>query len=76
DGEIGHLEDLIFDEESFRINYLVVDTGGWLGGKKVIVPPSWVKDVEWSTGGIPVDLARETIKNSPEFDLESINKRS
>ncbi len=74
DGDIGHVSDFLFDDESFRINYMVVDTGNWLPGRKVIVPPTWVTKVDWATKEVWVDLKRETIKGSPEFDLAALNQ--
>ncbi len=74
DGEIGHVSDFLFDEETFRINYMVVDTSNWWIGKKVIVPPTWVTKVDWAAKQVWVDLKRETIKDSPEFDLAGLNR--
>ncbi len=74
DGDIGHVADFLFDDETFRINYMVVDTSNWWSGKKVIVPPTWVTKVEWASKEVWVDLKRETIKDSPEFDLAALNQ--
>ncbi len=74
DGDIGHVSDFLFDDESFRINDLVVNTSNWWSGKKVIVPPTWVTKVDWATKEVWVDLKRETIKGSPEFDLAALNQ--
>jgi hypothetical protein len=68
DGEIGRVEDFIFEDESWRILYMVVDVGGWLVGRKVLVSPSWVQQVRWADSEVQVDLAKETIQNSPEYD--------
>ncbi|MGE5139867.1 MAG: hypothetical protein ACM3JD_10415, partial [Rudaea sp.] len=51
-----------------------LDTGGLFGGRKVTLPPTWVTKVDWTEKHIYVDLNRETIKNSPDFDLETLNK--
>jgi sporulation protein YlmC with PRC-barrel domain len=68
DGEIGHVEDFIADDETWIMRYLVVDTRDWLPGKKVLVAPAWVRMVNWADADVHVDLLRETIKNSPEYD--------
>jgi hypothetical protein len=68
DGEIGHVDDLIVDDESWDIRYLVVDTRNWLPGRKVLVSPAWAEDVNWGTRKVQLDLSRETIENSPEYD--------
>lgn len=68
DDEIGHVEDLIADDEDWVIRYLVVDTRNWLPGRKVLVSPDWIENVEWASSQVHVDLPRETIKGAPEFD--------
>src|SRR5690606_19253045 len=42
DGEIGHVDDFIVDDTSWRIRYLIVDTHNWLPGKKVLMAHEWV----------------------------------
>lgn len=68
DGEIGHVEDLLVEDEAWNILYLIVDTGLWLPGRKVLLSPNWVKEGNWQEGQVEVDLNRETIANSPEYD--------
>lgn len=72
DGEIGHVEDFIVDDESWIIRYMIVDTRKWLhwlpGGKKVLIAPAWIKRTDWSESKVRVDLSKEQIKNSPQFD--------
>lgn len=68
DGEIGHVDDFIADDELWILRYLVVDTGGWLSGRKVLVARQWIEDVEWKGRSIVVDLDRDTVEHSPEFD--------
>jgi hypothetical protein len=68
DGEIGHVEDLIVDDETWLIHHLVVDTRNWLPGRKVLVTPAWADEVNWVERKVHVDLSRDTIENSPEFD--------
>jgi sporulation protein YlmC with PRC-barrel domain len=67
-GEIGHVEDFMVDEETWAIRYLLVDTRNWLPGKKVLVSPRWIKKVSWAESKVIVDLTCDAIKNSPEFD--------
>ena len=68
DGEIGHVEDFLVDEQAWSFRYLVVDTGNWLPGRKVLVKPSWVNSVDWIDRRVKIDLTSEGIKNSPEYD--------
>lgn len=68
DGEIGHVEDFIVDDENWIIRYMVVDTRNWLPGRHVLVAPTWIENVAWDMRQVSVDLKRETIQHSPEFD--------
>jgi hypothetical protein len=68
DGEIGHVEDFIAKDETWTIRYMVVDTRNWLPGKKVLVAPTWIDEVDWARESVHVGLLRETIQNSPEYD--------
>lgn len=68
DEMIGHVKDFIFDEASWAIRYLVVDTRNWWpGGKKVLVAMHWIDDISWATSTVHVKLTREQVKNSPEY---------
>ncbi|MCJ7685043.1 MAG: PRC-barrel domain-containing protein [Desulfobacteraceae bacterium] len=68
DDEIGHVEDFIFDDETWTIRYMVVDTRNWLPGRKVLVTPDWIDSVDWEESKVRVDLTSEEVKNSPEYD--------
>ena len=71
DGEAGQVEDFLIDDENWTLQYLVVATGNWLSGKKVLVSPSYVDQIDWAEAIVHVNLNQETVKNSPEYDLES-----
>ncbi|MBA5777541.1 PRC-barrel domain-containing protein [Stappia sp. F7233] len=68
DGDIGHLEDLILDEDGFAIRYIVVDTKNWWPGKKCLLLPRSIRAISWSTNQASVDLTRKQIKDAPEYD--------
>ncbi len=67
-GEIGHVIDFLVNDKNWELRYLVVDTGNWLPGKKVLISPSWIKSVNWDDDSITIDRMRESVKNSPESD--------
>jgi hypothetical protein len=75
DGEIGHVEDFIIDDETWAIRYLIIDTRNWWPGKKVLVSTQWIERVSWSDSKVFVNLTRETIKQSPEYTEESLLTR-
>jgi hypothetical protein len=68
DGDIGHVEDFLIDDESWTIRYMVVDTRNWWPGKKVLVSPEWIRSVSWTDSKVHVDLSRDAIKNGPEYN--------
>jgi hypothetical protein len=68
DGDIGHVEDLLYDEESRQIRYVVVDTRNWLPGRKVLVAIDWFKDINDVEQTITTSLSRVEIETSPEYD--------
>lgn len=75
DDEIGHVEDFIVEDEDWVIRYMIVDTRNWLPGKKVLVSPHWIKSISWEQAKVSVDLSRESVKTSPEFDpSEPVNR--
>jgi len=68
DEMIGHVEDFIVDDETWAVRYLVIDTKNWWFGKKVLVAPQWGSRISWEERIVYVDMTRESIKNSPEWD--------
>lgn len=68
EGEIGHVEDVYFDEQAWAIRYLVVDTGTWLESRNVLISPYSVTHPLASNGVINVSLTREQVRNSPDID--------
>ncbi|MGD0330975.1 MAG: PRC-barrel domain-containing protein [Nitrososphaeria archaeon] len=74
DGEIGHVEDFIIDDETWAIRYLIIDTQNWWPGKEVLVSPKWIKRVSWSESKVFVNLTREDIKQSPEYTEDSLTR--
>ena len=75
DGEIGHVDDFIMDDETWAIRYLVVNTHNWWPGKTVLVSPQWIENVSWSERKVFVNLSREAIKQSPEYTEDSLVSR-
>jgi predicted glycosyl hydrolase (DUF1957 family) len=67
DGDIGHVEDFIIEDETWVIRYLVINTGNWWPGKKILVSPEWIQRVSWSESKVFVELSRTAIQESPEY---------
>jgi hypothetical protein len=75
DGDLGGVEDFIIDDVTWSIRYLVVDTGKWWPGTKVLISPEWIERVSWSESKVFIKLTREEIKASPPFLADSLITR-
>jgi len=75
DGEIGHVDDFIIDEETWAIRYLIIATRNWWPGKKVLISPHWIERVSWDESKVFVNLTRDAIKQSPVYTDESLLTR-
>ncbi|MBN2551549.1 MAG: PRC-barrel domain-containing protein [Spirochaetales bacterium] len=64
DGEIGRVDDLVVEERTWEIQFLVIDTGNWLSGRKVIVDTHWIDQVNWQDGRVAVSLPRNAIRSA------------
>lgn len=69
DGEIGHVEDFIADDDDWAIRYMVVDTRNWWPGKKVLISPHWIERTSWHESQVHVNLPRKSIQQAPEYRL-------
>lgn len=72
DGEIGHVDDLLIDEDSWRIRYLVVDTSNWIGGKWVAITPGVLRNIDWEHGQLEVGITKDAVKQSPPLDAMAV----
>jgi uncharacterized protein YrrD len=68
DGEIGDVEDFIIDDSTWKLDFLVIDTGNWFPGKKVLIFPNLIKVIKWETSTVIVDATVSSIKNSPVYE--------
>jgi uncharacterized protein YrrD len=68
DGEIGHVRDFYFDDKTWTIRYLVADTGGWLSGRLVLIPPYALGRFLPEGKVLLVNLTRQQIEHSPSID--------
>jgi hypothetical protein len=68
DGEIGHVEDFVIEDEDWVIQYVVVDTRNWWPGKRVLVSPAWAGSVDWHLSTVRLNLERQAIQRAPEYD--------
>ncbi len=70
DGKIGTVSDLLFDDMSWSVRWLVVDTGHWLPGRKVLLPPLCLGEIDSDHAQLSVRLSMQQVKDSPDTNTD------
>jgi hypothetical protein len=73
DGDIGKIDEATYDVGS---SYIVVDTGPWIFGRKVVLPAGVLERIDLDNRRVELRLTKDQIKNSPEFDPDTEDFRS
>jgi hypothetical protein len=68
DGELGTAKEFYFDDSSWAVRYLVVETGGWLSGKEVLISPYSILKTDWNARQVDVALTKQQVEHSPSVD--------
>lgn len=76
DGEIGHLQGMLVDAETWAIRYLIVNTSNWWVGHDVLVAPKWIQSLNWAEESVAVDLSRAALQQAPHYDSSLALDRS
>jgi len=76
DGEIGKVVDYMIDDATWKIKYLVVETGPWLNSRKVLLSTQWISEVNWDNSAVIVDVSLAKVQNSPEFNIDQVLNES
>ncbi|MDD2776682.1 MAG: PRC-barrel domain-containing protein [Gallionella sp.] len=75
DGDIGHLQGMLVDEETWAIRYLIVNTSNWWIGHQVLISPQWIRDVNWLEAKISVNLTQQSVQDAPPYhSAEQLNR--
>ena len=70
DGELGKVDEFYFGDKTWNIRYMVVETGNWLLGRKVLISPAALRAPDWKSKTFPVALTLEQVRNSPDIDTK------
>jgi hypothetical protein len=70
DGDLGHVNAFFFDDATWSVRYMVVETGNWLFDRKVLIAPSAISKIGWDSDEISVTITREQVRTSPDVDTE------
>jgi hypothetical protein len=76
DGDIGHVEDFLVQEDDWSIHYLLVDTMNWWPGKKVLISPRSVNGVDWYSKLVSLSVDRQQVKGSPAYKSSTLVDRT
>ena len=68
DGHAGRINDVYFDDQTWRVRYLVAGTGRWPAGIQVLIVPSAVSGIDEGLNTIRVEMTRLEIERSPLLD--------
>jgi sporulation protein YlmC with PRC-barrel domain len=69
DGEIGEIDDVYFDDRTKDARWLVIETGNWLTGRRVLLPTSHLSFDRMAWGAVSTDLTRRGVEESPSVDI-------
>jgi uncharacterized protein YrrD len=75
DGDIGHVEGMLVDEETWAIRYLVVNTSNWWLGHQVLVATDWIEDISWQDATVSVNFTQQAVKDAPPYDAATLPDR-
>jgi hypothetical protein len=70
DCRLGTVSDFLFDDASWLVRWLVVETGKWLSGRKVLLPPSVLGHLDPKGHEFSVELTMQQVKDSPDIDTD------
>jgi uncharacterized protein YrrD len=70
DGEIGRVRDFLFDDQSWKVRYMVVDVGNWLNRRDVVLPITVLETPDWANKTCCAHLTKDQVRNSPDVDAE------
>lgn len=68
DGELGHVEDFLADDETLAIRYLVVDPQNWWPGEHVLISTDWITGVDENDSTVQVTVSKEAVRSAPVYD--------
>ncbi len=70
DGSLGTVNDFLFDDSTWKVRWMVVDTGRWLTGRKVLVHPSAVVSADYLSRHLKVSLTKSQVEDSPSIQQD------
>ena len=73
-GDIGEVADFLVDDQ-FKLRYLVIDTGGWLSGKQVMLSTAWISSVDVEKQTVVMNIDKKRIEEGPDYSGDHVLDR-
>lgn len=70
DGDLGKVDDFLFEDRNWAIRYLVANTGSWMAARRVLISPLAIEEIDWEHERVSVNLTLEQVKSSPPIDAD------
>ena len=70
DGEVGKVQDFLFDDQTWTVRYLVVDTGGLLTGRLTLLSTGAIQDIDWHGKQVNVNVTRKMVEEGPSAAVD------
>ena len=71
DGPCGHIDDLLIDDATWRIEFLLVNPRNFLPGTPRAVPAPWVEACDWLSHSMRMNVDRDRIRECPTYETSS-----
>lgn len=68
DKQFGHIEDMVMNDENYKVSYLIVDTINFWPSKSVLIIPALLADINWAQREVRTELSHEEVECSPRYD--------
>lgn len=70
DGPVGTLHDVLFEDDSWRVRWVVVDSGSWLPGRRVLLPATHLRHPSREAMTVSVDLDTGEVEGAPSAETD------
>jgi uncharacterized protein YrrD len=70
DGSLGTVSDMLFDDATWTVRWLVVETGTWLANRQVLLPASVLGQTDGAARSLSVHLTMAQVRDSPDVDSQ------
>ena len=76
DGELGHVDGFLIDEDTWAIRFFIVNTSNWWVGQQVLVAPEWIERISWSDSVVTLAISRDTVRSAPPYKAGQVIERT